>query len=166
VCWKPCSSCWSIHLLREEFLSAPIHSPPLWFAVSVLHSLTPKPPPSAQLPPPPLQPQLTFVVADPPWTSEVGDASNTGRSGGRALRQIPAGGAPIAAAGEATGVGSGCGRSSPDQRTAARAGSCSLWSRSFAPCKLLARFPGRPSILPASFWLDSMGRGRKEEWRR
>jgi hypothetical protein len=28
VCWKPCSSCWSFHLLREEFLSAPIHSPP------------------------------------------------------------------------------------------------------------------------------------------
>jgi hypothetical protein len=27
VCWKPCSSCWSLHLLREEFLSAPIHSP-------------------------------------------------------------------------------------------------------------------------------------------
>ena len=25
--WKPCSSCWSSHLLREEFLSAPIHSP-------------------------------------------------------------------------------------------------------------------------------------------
>jgi hypothetical protein len=37
VCWKPRSSCWSFHLLREEFLSAPIHSPPLWFAVSVLH---------------------------------------------------------------------------------------------------------------------------------
>jgi hypothetical protein len=37
VCWKPCSSCWSFHLLREEFLSAPIHPPPLWFAVSVLH---------------------------------------------------------------------------------------------------------------------------------
>jgi hypothetical protein len=36
VCWKPRSSCWSFHLLREEFLSAPIHSPPLWFAVSVL----------------------------------------------------------------------------------------------------------------------------------
>jgi hypothetical protein len=35
VCWKPCSSCWSSHLHREEFLSAPIHSPPLWFAVSV-----------------------------------------------------------------------------------------------------------------------------------
>jgi hypothetical protein len=34
VCWKPCSSCWSLHLLREEFLSAPIHSPlsrlPYW----------------------------------------------------------------------------------------------------------------------------------------
>jgi hypothetical protein len=29
VCWKPCSSCWSFHLLREEFLSAPIHSPSL-----------------------------------------------------------------------------------------------------------------------------------------
>jgi hypothetical protein len=28
VCWKPCSSCWSFDLLREEFLSAPIHSPP------------------------------------------------------------------------------------------------------------------------------------------
>jgi hypothetical protein len=28
VCWKPCSSCWSLYLLREEFLSAPIHSPP------------------------------------------------------------------------------------------------------------------------------------------
>jgi hypothetical protein len=28
VCWKPCSSCWSFYLLREEFLSAPIHSPP------------------------------------------------------------------------------------------------------------------------------------------
>jgi hypothetical protein len=27
VCWKPCSSCRSLHLLREEFLSAPIHSP-------------------------------------------------------------------------------------------------------------------------------------------
>jgi hypothetical protein len=27
VCWKPCSSCWSFHLLREEFLWAPIHSP-------------------------------------------------------------------------------------------------------------------------------------------
>jgi hypothetical protein len=27
VCWKPCSSCWSFHLLREEFLLAPIHSP-------------------------------------------------------------------------------------------------------------------------------------------
>jgi hypothetical protein len=27
VCWKLCSSCWSFHLLREEFLSAPIHSP-------------------------------------------------------------------------------------------------------------------------------------------
>jgi hypothetical protein len=29
VCWKPCSSCWSFHLLREEFLSAPIHLPSL-----------------------------------------------------------------------------------------------------------------------------------------
>jgi hypothetical protein len=28
VCWKPRSSCWSFNLLREEFLSAPIHSPP------------------------------------------------------------------------------------------------------------------------------------------
>jgi hypothetical protein len=27
VCWKPCSSCRSLHLLREEFLSAPIHFP-------------------------------------------------------------------------------------------------------------------------------------------
>jgi hypothetical protein len=27
VCWKSCSSCRSFHLLREEFLSAPIHSP-------------------------------------------------------------------------------------------------------------------------------------------
>jgi hypothetical protein len=27
VIWKPYSSCWSSHLLREEFLSAPIHSP-------------------------------------------------------------------------------------------------------------------------------------------
>jgi hypothetical protein len=27
VCWKSCSSCWSFHLLQEEFLSAPIHSP-------------------------------------------------------------------------------------------------------------------------------------------
>jgi hypothetical protein len=36
VCWQPCSSCWSFHLFREEFLSAPIHSPPLWFAVLVL----------------------------------------------------------------------------------------------------------------------------------
>jgi hypothetical protein len=40
VCWKPCSSCWSFHLLREKFLSAPIHSTPLWFAISVLqHAL-------------------------------------------------------------------------------------------------------------------------------
>jgi hypothetical protein len=37
VCWKPCSSCWSFQLLREEFLSAPIHSHSLWFAVSVVH---------------------------------------------------------------------------------------------------------------------------------
>jgi hypothetical protein len=29
VCWKLRSSCSSLHLLREEFLSAPIHSPPL-----------------------------------------------------------------------------------------------------------------------------------------
>jgi hypothetical protein len=29
VCWKPCSSCWSSHHLREEFLSTPIHSPSL-----------------------------------------------------------------------------------------------------------------------------------------
>jgi hypothetical protein len=29
MCWKPCSSCWSFYLLREEFLSAPIHSSPL-----------------------------------------------------------------------------------------------------------------------------------------
>jgi hypothetical protein len=29
VCWKSCSSCWSLYLLREEFLSAPIHSPSL-----------------------------------------------------------------------------------------------------------------------------------------
>jgi hypothetical protein len=36
VCWKLCSSCWSLHLHREEFLSAPIHSPPLCFTVSVL----------------------------------------------------------------------------------------------------------------------------------
>jgi hypothetical protein len=28
VCWKPCSSCWSLYLLRQKFLSAPIHSPP------------------------------------------------------------------------------------------------------------------------------------------
>jgi hypothetical protein len=28
--WKPCSSCWSSHLLREEFLSALIYSTPLW----------------------------------------------------------------------------------------------------------------------------------------
>jgi hypothetical protein len=28
VCSKPFSSCWSFQLLREEFLSAPIHSPP------------------------------------------------------------------------------------------------------------------------------------------
>jgi hypothetical protein len=27
VCWKPCSTCWSFHLIREDFLSAPIHSP-------------------------------------------------------------------------------------------------------------------------------------------
>jgi hypothetical protein len=27
VCWKLCSSCWSLYLLREEFLSAPIQSP-------------------------------------------------------------------------------------------------------------------------------------------
>jgi hypothetical protein len=27
VCWKLFSSCWSLHLLQEEFLSAPIHSP-------------------------------------------------------------------------------------------------------------------------------------------
>jgi hypothetical protein len=27
VCWKPCSSCRIFHLLREESLSAPIHSP-------------------------------------------------------------------------------------------------------------------------------------------
>jgi hypothetical protein len=27
VCWKPRSSSWSFHLLQEEFLSAPIHSP-------------------------------------------------------------------------------------------------------------------------------------------
>jgi hypothetical protein len=27
MCWKSCSSCWSFHLLPEEFLSAPIHSP-------------------------------------------------------------------------------------------------------------------------------------------
>jgi hypothetical protein len=40
VCWKLCSSCWSFHLLREEFLLAPIHSPPLWFAVSVLQPPT------------------------------------------------------------------------------------------------------------------------------
>jgi hypothetical protein len=40
VCWKPRSSCWSFDLLREEFLSAPIHSPPLWFAVSVFHRAT------------------------------------------------------------------------------------------------------------------------------
>jgi hypothetical protein len=26
VFWKLCSTCWSSHLLREEFLSAPIHS--------------------------------------------------------------------------------------------------------------------------------------------
>jgi hypothetical protein len=26
VCWKPCLSCWSLYLLREEFLSAPIRS--------------------------------------------------------------------------------------------------------------------------------------------
>jgi hypothetical protein len=38
VCWKPCSSCRSFHLLREEFLSAPIHSPLLWFVVSVLQN--------------------------------------------------------------------------------------------------------------------------------
>jgi hypothetical protein len=25
--WKLCLSCWSSHLLREKFLSAPIHSP-------------------------------------------------------------------------------------------------------------------------------------------
>jgi hypothetical protein len=30
VCWESCSSCWSLYLLREEFLSAPIH-PSLWF---------------------------------------------------------------------------------------------------------------------------------------
>jgi hypothetical protein len=28
MCWKSCSSCWSFHLILEEFLSAPIHSPP------------------------------------------------------------------------------------------------------------------------------------------
>jgi hypothetical protein len=27
VCWRPCSSSWSRHLLREEFLSTPIQSP-------------------------------------------------------------------------------------------------------------------------------------------
>jgi hypothetical protein len=27
VLWKPCSSCWSFHLIREEFLSALIHFP-------------------------------------------------------------------------------------------------------------------------------------------
>jgi hypothetical protein len=27
VCWKSCLSCWSLYLLREEILSAPIHSP-------------------------------------------------------------------------------------------------------------------------------------------
>jgi hypothetical protein len=29
VCCKPCWSCWSFHLYREEFLSTPIHSPSL-----------------------------------------------------------------------------------------------------------------------------------------
>jgi hypothetical protein len=29
VFWKPCSSCWSSHLLQEEFLLTPIHSPSL-----------------------------------------------------------------------------------------------------------------------------------------
>jgi hypothetical protein len=38
TCWKSCLSCWSLHLVLEEFLSALIHSPPLWFAVSVLQS--------------------------------------------------------------------------------------------------------------------------------
>jgi hypothetical protein len=42
MCWKPCSSCWSLPLLQEEFLSAPIHSPPLWFAVSVLQISSPR----------------------------------------------------------------------------------------------------------------------------
>jgi hypothetical protein len=37
VCWKPCSSCSSLYLLREEFISAPIHSLPLWFVIPVLH---------------------------------------------------------------------------------------------------------------------------------
>jgi hypothetical protein len=34
VCWKSCSSCWSLYLLRKEFLSVPIRSPlsdsPFW----------------------------------------------------------------------------------------------------------------------------------------
>jgi hypothetical protein len=36
VCCKSCSSSWSLYLLQEEFLSAPF-TPPLCFAVSVLH---------------------------------------------------------------------------------------------------------------------------------
>jgi hypothetical protein len=41
VCWKSCSSCWSLHLLREEFLSAPIHSP---LSSSPYQSFTPSRP--------------------------------------------------------------------------------------------------------------------------
>jgi hypothetical protein len=39
MCGKSCSSCWSLYLHREEFLSARIPSP-LWFAVSVLQLWT------------------------------------------------------------------------------------------------------------------------------
>jgi hypothetical protein len=36
VFWKPCSSCWSFHILQEEFLSAPIHTPHSLVTRSVL----------------------------------------------------------------------------------------------------------------------------------
>jgi hypothetical protein len=47
VCWKPCSSCWSFYLLREEFLSAPIHSP---LSGSPYRSFSSTTPPSSAAP--------------------------------------------------------------------------------------------------------------------
>jgi hypothetical protein len=120
------------HLLREEFLSAPIHSPPLWFAVSVLQQLqssgqsgwAPRlgSPGSGQ--PPPEQPSGT-VASSPPVATAASSAASSIVSG--------ASSAAFGTSGVKFCMGTAAGMSPPsasapvNKKTSASATTTTLW---------------------------------------